>query len=409
MATVIDAATCEIEVPIFPSPTGQLINGFDGSLHQIPFQAPSYKELPGIERAVTTSLSWSLIDMYGYQVARDAASQGLVFGLMLCTLLYLSFAVPPSKRWKPFHSSLILAVLFAALSMLLTLHHMSLPSAGLYPAYSRLSRDNSRTEYSDNYQALLTVRQIFDFLSRLTAFVSLYIQTMATLPTLRFDQRKIYHALQGLLILGAAASIIARAVFLGIYMKTWRMQDDSLAMRTTRFCTYVTDCVAVSLFCCCALGSVVKTLLMRNHLVMRRDRGVNAAGKTNKWYDIALMMLSLVLLESLVAPATLVALSVQRTSTVVGLRYGNFVFPALLACLPFGGLVSGERQEGTGPKTRQMPSRASTRSSSIDRARSDFKNGAEPSEIKSSPPTGPLRSHNPTAAIDRELAALDAI
>jgi hypothetical protein len=409
MAAVIDASTCEIEAPIFPSPTGQLINGFDGSLHQVPFQAPSYKELPGIERAVTAPINWSLIDMYGYQVARDAASQGVVFGLLLCTLLYLSFAVPPSKRWKPFHISVTLAVLFGTLSMLLTLHHMSLLNAGLYPAYSRLSRDNSRTEYSNEYLALLAVRQIFDFLSRLMAFVSLYIQTMATLPTLRLNQRIIYHALQGSLILGAASSLVARAVFMGIYMRTSRTQDDSIAIRTTRFCTYVVDSIAVCLFCSCALGSVVKTLLMRNHLLIKKDRGLGPSGKASKWYDIALILLSLVLLESLIVPATLVVLSVQRTSVVIGSRYGNFIFPALLACMPFGGLMSGERHEASDNKTPQILSLGAERSASIERLGSDSEHGTEPSKICSLPVVERSGFHRPSATIDRELAAIDAI
>lgn len=343
------APSCTVEVPSFPSPTRLPVNGFDGSLHDVIFFAPSYRVDPYFDDPFSTPLTWKVIDIYGSRAVVWGMTQGICLGMMLITLLFVLFVTPQAKRWKPFHSCLLLALLFKTSHLLATCVQASSLTVGFNPAYRFISKDYTQI-ISSTFVASTIVRALLDLVATSLTFACLFVQSRASLAGLRLSHRPWYLALTTYLVLASVACIFARILSLAGQIFTFYSDRDLptafdlTAANSAAMITYSLTCAS---YCLVAFASVLYVLWTRRKLLMHGGR----SGR----YDRALSLLALVLLESFAAPLILaIAMALSSISTWF-LNANVLLLPSILALLPFGGLFSGAGKPESDARTRATP------------------------------------------------------
>lgn len=396
--------SCTYEAPSFPSPTKQPVNGFDGSLHGVIFYAPSYRESPSLADPFSTALTWTVIDAYGSRVAVWTMGRGIGLGLVLITLLHVLFSTPHTKRWKPFHSCLLTALLFKTVHLFATCTQAWSPNVGFNPAYRTITKDYTQT-YSSTFVAWTLSRALLDLLATTFTLACLFIQAKTSLAGMRLSHRPWYFTLNTYLILASIACVLARILMITSQTLTFYPAHNSptrLNLAIVSNANTTTNSLALGSYCLVALGSVLHILWTRRKLLLHSGGG----GGRNTRYDRALSLLALVLLESFILPLLLILLFALPVDKAWFLSTEAIVLPCILALLPFGGLLSetGRQDGGVGARVL-LPLRQNGFGLRDGRVGND----ADAAAADAAPPGRPLKSGRALPAADRELAALDAL
>lgn len=344
-----DAPSCTVEVPSFPSPTSQPVNGFGGSLHDVIFFAPSYRVDPYFDDPFSTPLTWRIIDIYCTRAAVWNMTQGICLGMMLITLLFVLFVTPQAKRWKPFHSCLLAALLCKTSHLMATCVQASSLTVGFNPAYRIISKDYTQSS-SSTFVTWTVARNLLDLMAASLTFACLFVQSRASLAGLRLSHRPLYLAITTYLILVSVACVLARILSLARQTMTFypdHAQPTSFDLTAVSRAATITYSLSWASYCLTALASVLYVLWTRRKLLMHGSR----SGR----YDHALSLLALVLLESFIVPLILVLAIALPSVNVWFLNADVLVLPSILAILPFGGLFSGAGKQESDGRARVAP------------------------------------------------------
>ena len=332
-------AECTLAAPAFPRATALPTNGFGGSLHNLIFLVPSYRyDIPyGIETSVP--LTWTLIDTYGFRVARQSTADGACLGMVLVTLLYVLFVVPQTKRWKRFHMALLVASGLEVVYLVMVIAQGANRTMARFPAYSSLTQDYTST-YTTGYIVITRLKAVLNFAALTATMVCLLIQASSTLSILRINHRVMYLVTMTYLVLATLVSVIFQ--LLSFVVVTLQAQAITLARSSFDGTTSlnqpliseavrISTAAAITSFCLVAVVSVAFTIVNRGRLFPGESRRLSR-------YERLLTVLGAVLLQSLIAPVVLVGLVFTNSSTATL----SLVVPVVLVLLPFGGLFNAD-------------------------------------------------------------------
>ncbi|KPI43314.1 uncharacterized protein AB675_6924 [Cyphellophora attinorum] len=363
---------CTFNAPVFPIATEVPINGFRGSLHQTVFFAPSYHRDDADNNPVSQPLTWSLVDNYGSRTASRSGVDGITLGMVLVSFLYVGFITPSSKRGTPFHKCLLSALFLDLIYRLLIVLQDSSLTFGRFPAYRSLTQDPI-SSYTTAYTIYTLTLAIFRLASTAATTITLLLQPKSILSVLRMTRRVLFISIIIYLCLASTATLIFQILFVVIQIHTINLSGDSttpmngLDRRLVSRGLYLASAIAICSFCAISLAYIVYALGNR-----RKVTAATPGDSSSYWmrwrllsrYERALTTLSMVLLQSLIAPLILEVLSFVRIATVVDgvvetdlsvsvVNVVNvLVVPTVLVLLPFGGLFDGEGDDGRAPRRR---------------------------------------------------------
>lgn len=417
------------------------VNGFGGSWYDQPFEVvPVYNRgAPG----VVDQISWAKIDEWATIVSNVWVTTGTCFGLCLAALAYVIALTPNKKRGKPFHTTLLLALVAEIGRLLCNLTRASNVGLSRYSAYLGLTSDYDATTYSPAFQGLTITSMIFACLALFFTYLCLYIQTNGLLTGLRLHYRAVFWAFMIYLIIMSLVTLGLRVTATAIQTKALlRPGSVGEAVSHTYFnvreATSIASAISLGSWCMVSLCSVFWLMFTRTKLIV-----------SNRHYDTALTILSLVFMESFVVPCKApfsfptcqphhdnleltrpVVFIILQAFPQSGLRLAELVvLPSILVLLPMGSLfmtihtaelksapsraidISTAISAATGPQntpTRaSVPELAAESSHTNTHARSLAKSPSAPGN--ESYPLTTFTSRTPLAsnAVERELQAID--
>lgn len=355
----VDSTPTPPEAPVFSSPTRLPTNGLDGSLHDTFFFVPSYHVNPYSGEGWSTTITWNMIDAYGFRISIWSVTLGACLGMMLSTLLYVLFITPPAKRWKAFHSSLLTALLLKTTYLIVYCAQISSRHSGVNPAYPIITTDYT-FRYSTEFLIWRVSGTMLDLLATISTFVCLFIQAKTTLAGLRLTHRLIYLLLTIYLLLASIACIITRILLLAVQIRLLRshpranpnpiLDPEPLSIANTTF-----TALTLGSYGLISLISVLHILWTRRTLLgLERPRRHHNNSTRSTRYDRALALLALILLESSIAPLILALMIALPDDDAGYIRPEILVLPVVLALLPFGGLFSGRDERTAAAEGRSL-------------------------------------------------------
>jgi hypothetical protein len=432
LPATMDMTACADVVPSWPSPTRMPFNGYNGSLHRVYFYVPSYHINPYTGEGYSTKISWNMIDAFVHRVTLWAMTLGVCLGMMLMTLLYILFITPKAKRWKPFHSSLLAAVLFKTISFVVVSLQSGSSNFGLQPAYPILTTDYE-FQYTTNFIVWRLSGTGIDLLATISTLVCLFIQARTTLAGLRLSHRALYLNLLSYLLVASLAASTAHILSFAVQAQLTQHYPNGdgtfIDLATVSMADTALTAIVFGSYCLIAFLSITHILWTRRALLgWGRDRG----GRNTR-YDRALALLAFILLESLVGPLVLAIMIPVGNPAAGYVRPDILLLPVLLALLPFGGLFSAnggghahiQQQHGHRMQIQEVAAVAKPsqdigiglrHGNGVEAAHSE--RDREPGVVHLAELSADDLSHRrkqdskaaaPSSAIDRELAALDEL
>lgn len=318
--------------PVFPVATELPINGLHGSLHEIVFLAPSYRSNLRYNLPPSAPLTWEWIDDYGHYVATSSSIEGICLGMVLITFLYVLLVVPHSKRGKPFHRSLIVALSLELLYRLLRVVQLGSREIGRFPAYRYLTQDMTSAA-SSSFIAYKVTLLVLGLATITATQVTLLIQASSTLSVLRVTGKPWYTALMAYLITGCTTIVVLTTMSLAFAIQTDADLNISdmftpLNGKMIRTALRLSMAITICSFCIVSIVAITHTLVARRKVASGPKR------RSTSKYDRVLTVMGVVSLQSLVAPAVLVGVQFLP----IDVSAGDMVVPVLLSVMPFGGL-----------------------------------------------------------------------
>jgi Fungal pheromone mating factor STE2 GPCR len=258
---------------------------------------------PGVKQ----DISWADIDDWSAGVANVWVTTGTCFGLCLAVLAYLIALTPNKKNGTPFHTSLMLALIFEMARLLCDIGRAADVGLSPYSAYLGLTNDFGATTYSMSFQAIEVVGMVCATLASIFTFACLYLQAAGLLTSVHNRHRALY---LGIICYLLSTSVVALAFRITITViqamyTSGRYESFSLdTYRILRRTTSIAYAVSIGSWCCVSLVSVSWLMFTRSKLIV-----------SNRPYDTALTLLSLVFMESMVIPSMFACQLPSRSHT----------------------------------------------------------------------------------------------
>ena len=289
----------------FPKPATCPVNGFGGSWYNQPFVGvPIYNHGA---KGVVDEITWARIDEWAAQISNVWVTTGVCLGLCLATLAYIIALTPNKKKGLPFHTSLMLALVFEIARLLCSVGRASDITLSPYSAYFGLTQDYKASTYSPGFQALDIAGDSCGTLAFFFTVVCLYIQACGLLTGLRMRMQPAYVGVIAYLLttsLLAFSLRITLTVIKSLYA-TDTISWNEMLFRTIRTATAVAYAISLGSWCTISLGSVLWLMFTRSKLIV-----------SNRPYDTALTILSLTFMESFVVPSKSVLSKYLRLLTL---------------------------------------------------------------------------------------------
>lgn len=278
----------------FTRPSDCPVNGFGGSWYDQPFGLVPVYNRGAID--VNDQITWADIDRFAAVIANIWVTNGACLGLCLAVFAYIIALTPSKKRGLPFHTSLLLALFCEIGRLIADIARASNIGLSPYPAYLALTGDYEATTYSSTFQALDIAGLIFAPLAFFFTAICLYLQACGLLTNLHLRHRFYYFTIMTYLVVTSLVALGLRmtiSVIQALY-NTNALNTQSIELQTIsnlRRATTISYAVSIGSWCIVSFVSVVWLIATRSKLIV-----------TNRLYDTALTLLSLVFMESFVVP-----------------------------------------------------------------------------------------------------------
>ena len=278
---------------LFQRPNQCPVNGFGGSWYTIPFQGiPIYNRG---EDGVLDNISWQTIDQWALVVANIWVTTGACLGLCLAVLAYIIALTPNKKKGLPFHTGMMLALIFEIGRLLCDLGRAA--SAGLspYSAYLGLTNDINATTYSTSFQGVTILGMICGTIACFFTFFCLYVQATGLLTGVHLRWRVYYIGLISYLLTASALALALRVtitVVQSLYIERGLNSFPTETFYDLRQASNIAFAVSLGSWCSISCASVFWLMFTRSKLIV-----------SNRPYDTALTILSLVFMESMLVPS----------------------------------------------------------------------------------------------------------
>ena len=300
----------------FPKPATCPVNGFGGSWYNQPFAGvPIYNR--GAE-GVVTEITWAAIDEWSTgAVANVWVTTGACLGLCLATLAYIVALTPNKKKGLPFHTSLLLALVFEIARLLCDMGRSSSIGLSPYSAYLGITNDMSATTYDPAFQGITIAGMVCATLAFFFTIVCFFIQASGLLTGLHMRYQPVYVGVISYLLTASFVAFALRISFT-VVQSLWITEAaafNASVLVKMRLATGVAYAISLGSWCTVSLASVSWLMFTRSKLIV-----------SNRPYDTALTILSLVFMESFVVPSK----SIHSSSTCLLMDSSRFPRPPSL-------------------------------------------------------------------------------
>lgn len=281
---------------VLPAPTAFPTAGYGGSYYRkVTFQVPTYSS------TANNHISWGLIDDYIRIVISNLSAIGIAAGLTWGTFIYVLALTPNRKRTTPFHTFLLLGLVFLLIHLMIDLITACIPGLSKYPAYDVLTRDQESLLYSQQYMSVHMTSHASNMSSYTCASICLWLQARGLLTGVRVKLRRLYLCVLILLLLSSTLSFAAQVAYLvGLAQQLGKpFSIEGFQAYVTYEAVYVvTYAVSIGSYALVAMCSIVNIIWRRPSSVVK---GVNA-------YASALNLVGLLCAQSFAVPCECVAI-----------------------------------------------------------------------------------------------------
>ena len=266
--------------------------GVGGEYYDTPFEVPTYST------GAINEVSWRAIDYFSHIIANYAVSEGVATGLVWATLIYLLALTPGRKRTTPFHTFLLLGLVFMLLHLMLDIIAVVTPGLSTNSSYVVLTNDVASSVWTTQYIAIYIICKVANWLAFIFATTCLWLQAKGLLRGVKVRFNIVYRVILTYLALTAVAALVCSMTYwihqiMGVKMDpTPQMDYNMLKMKTSYLVTYAISIGSFSLVSICSVLDIV----------WRRPSSVI---KTNNAFPSALNLVGLLGAQSFIVPCKL--------------------------------------------------------------------------------------------------------
>lgn len=160
--------------------------GVGGSYYDTAFPVPVYPNAP------STMVTWRYLDTWNNWNSNYAVSQGIATGLIWATLTYVLALTPNHKRRTPFHSFMLLGLVFLLIHMTIDIVTSLTPGIQPNSAYTVLTGDIVDSVWTRKFIATFVASQVAAWIALALAFICLWLQARGLLTGLKVRRVAIY-------------------------------------------------------------------------------------------------------------------------------------------------------------------------------------------------------------------------
>ena len=267
--------------------------GVGGEYYYTAFEVPTYSA------GAFNEVTWDSIDDFSHIIANYCVSEGIATGLIWATLIYLLALTPGRKRTTPFHTFLLLGLVFMLLHLMLDIVAVLTPGLSTNSSYVVLTGDVASSVWTTQYITIYIVCKIANWLAFIFATTCLWLQAKGLLSGVKVRFNIIYRIILTYLALTALAALVSSMTYwihqiMVVKMDpTPDMDRDMLRMKTVYLASYAISIGSFSLVSICSVLDIV----------WRRPSSVI---QTNNAFASALNLVGLLGAQSFIVPCKLV-------------------------------------------------------------------------------------------------------
>ncbi|OCT48011.1 hypothetical protein CLCR_04120 [Cladophialophora carrionii] len=289
--------------------------GVGGAYYDKVFQVPVYPNSP------SDLATWRVIDTWNNISVSYATTQGIATGLVWATLTYLLALTPDSKRTTPFHSFMLVGLVFLLIHMMIDIVSNLTPGLQTVSAYTAVTFDLANSIWTTKFVATFAASQVTAWFAFAFAVICLWVQAKGLLTGLRVRRPGLYKIVMTYLVLTSIAGLAAAMAF-SIHQITVLGQpatDDehSIDVAYTARVAYLSS-VAI----CIGSYSLVSMLAVVD-IVWKRRTAISGGGP----YASALNLVALLCAQSFVIPCK------SPFGQKLGPRFADVAFDPVIFCV----------------------------------------------------------------------------
>ncbi|RVX70963.1 hypothetical protein B0A52_06121 [Exophiala mesophila] len=390
---------------VLTAPTTFPTAGYGGSYYRkVKFQVPTYTT------TAKNHISWGLIDDYIRIVISNFSAMGIATGLAWGTLIYVLALTPNRKRTIPFHTFLLLGLVFLLIHLMIDLITACIPSLSKYPAYDVLTRDQESSIYTQEYRTIHMTSYVSNISSYTCASICLWLQARGLLTGVRVKAKKWYMFILAILILFSISAFSAQVAYLVALTQQLGKRSTLKALQsygryeTAYVLTYAVGIGSHSLVAMC---SIISIIWKRPASVVK---GANA-------YASALNLVGLLCAQSFAVPFVFCVLTLIRADQVL-IEPMVILLPTVFLILPLGTLfmtISHNDAEAHRDGLPQSPAPSPLRQKFLEQQNrsTTLTSGTDQTAVLGSSAASPSPHRRvwvqPRSPVDRELDFIDSM
>ncbi|OAL39092.1 hypothetical protein AYO20_01410 [Fonsecaea nubica] len=372
--------------------------GVGGALYDEAFQVPTYPAAP------FNQVTWRLIDTWNNINVNYNTNRGLAAGLVWATLVYLLALTPTRKRTTPFHTFMLIGLVFMLIKLMIDI--VSALTAGLQSssAYTFLTLDFTDSIWTSDFIATFATSQVTGWFAFIFAAVCLWLQAKGLMTGIKTRYPIVYKVMLIYLILTSVAGLGAAMAY-SIQQILQLGQDgaeiyDSLNQAYNARIGYLAAyTICIGSFSLVSMASVVDIVWKRPSSIVAR----------NSAYASALNLIGLLCVQSFVIPFIFCILQIIPVQTSM-LHPEIMLLPSVYVMLPLGSLFmtvnstvdDAEAQKASPLPSNTMPSKPAFADSLATLTNSTTSAASRPSSYM-------LEAGHGKTETDRELSAIDSM
>jgi hypothetical protein len=279
--------------------------GVGGSYYDTAFEVPVYPNSP------TDLASWRLIDTWNNINVSYASTQGIAAGLVWATLTYLLALTPDRKRTTPFHSYMLVGLVFLLIHMMIDIVSSLTPGLQSLSAYTAVTFDLADSIWTRKFVATFAASQVTAWFAFVFAAICLWLQAKGLMSGLKVRRPWIYRIVLSYLILTSMAALAAGMAFsIHQIMVIGAPATNDIALISIGYTARVAYLASYTV--CVGSYSLVSMVSVAD-IVLKRPTATSGGGP----YSSALNLVGLLCAQSFVIPckSSLDKTSVQRLLT----------------------------------------------------------------------------------------------
>ncbi|KAJ9603182.1 hypothetical protein H2200_012477 [Cladophialophora chaetospira] len=370
--------------------------GVGGSLYDKAFPVPVYSNAP------YNMVTWRTLDTWGNANSNYAATQGIAAGLLWASLTYLLALTPNHKRTTPFHSLMLLGLIF--LLVHLTIDMVTSTTPGIQPssAYTTLTGDIADSVWTKSFITTFGASRVAGWFAFVFASICLWLQARGLMTGLKVRHSGTYKFILSYLAFTSGATLSAAVAYSIHQIVTITKPVDNVSIFTkNQYTLRIAYLICYTI--CIGSYSLVSTISIVG-IVWRRPTAISGGSA----YASALNLLGVLCAQSFAIPLVFSLLQVLPNQTVI-LRPEILLLPSVYTILPIGSLFmtanTNPVSNAESPRAPVLLPNGDNSPNRVDHTESDM----TPANRSELPVTQPTSCTPASTYIDHELSRIDAM